>query len=57
MNKEILDLGDRKYQLRAKEIEKKYQKLKSEIRFRALTDHRERIEVEKLLPQKSVQDV
>lgn len=52
MNKEILDLADRKYQLRAKEIEKKYQKLKSEIQFRTLTDYRAQIEVEKLLPQK-----
>ena len=41
MNREILDLADRKYQLRAREIEKKYQKLKNEIRFRTMTDYRE----------------
>jgi hypothetical protein len=52
MNKEILDLADRKYQLRAREIEKKYQRLKSEIQFRTLTDYRAQIEAEKLLPQK-----
>jgi hypothetical protein len=52
MKREILDLADRKYQLRAKDIEKKYQKLKNEIRFRTMTDYREQIEVEKLLPQK-----
>src|SRR5262249_42581349 len=47
-----LDLADRKYQLKAGEIDKKYQKLKGEIRFRTITDFREQNEVEKLLPQK-----
>lgn len=50
MNREILNLADRKYQLRARKIDKKYQKLKSGIRFRTLTDYREQIEVNKWRP-------